>query len=54
MIYDVATKTYANTQFDLAKFFSSGGKIVSWNEFLDFWNSLTFEEMEYYRWVSLD
>jgi hypothetical protein len=44
-----------NTDHDLARFFSNNGegKIVSFEEFMKFWHSLSSEERDYYRTAKL-
>lgn len=43
-----------NTDVDLAKFFAKDSRMVSINEFYKFWDSLTPEEIMFFRTAPLD
>lgn len=56
MMYEqnsIENKPYENSLVELAKYFSTPEKIVSINEFMDFWGSMSSVEQKYYRRVSL-
>jgi hypothetical protein len=44
----------ANTATMLIRYFQTSEKPVGYEEFRDFWRSLTFNELKYFRWVNLE
>lgn len=48
------SETKKNTIEDLIRFFTSGKKPMTHNEFLDFWGSLSKEELEDLRTMDLN